>query len=650
MRCVVNAGRHPLSVAVIAALSLSPFSPVMAYSFDNGAVEGNIDTTLSFGTTTRLHQADRELYCTANGGTSFGCNSDDGNLNYATEVISQVHKFTTDLEINHKSKDIGAFLRVKGFVDHKNNSADSTGRTQLSNKAIDLVGENLDVLDAYVWSAFDINGQPAEIRFGKHVLNWGESTFIQGGINAINPIDASAIRLPGAELREALLPVNMFSMSWSANDTTTIEGFYQFDWDKTIPDPSGSFFSVNDFATDGGVKVQLGFGDIADSFGFASHALNAAGVGLAIQADTGGAITNAALNADENFLSVPRGDDNAAKDSGQWGLALRYFAEDLNDTEFGFYYMNYHSRLPLISARTGTQAAVNEAGLRAGQIIGGAAVPAALRPTVANLLAQDIYTASANYIIEYPEDIQLIGLSFNTNAGGWAVQGEYSHKKDVPLQIDDVELLLAALTPLSGLNAAVLQNQVTNGAAIGVEQYIRGYIERDVSQLQATATRVFSNVMGANEFVFVAEAAVTHVHNMPSKSTLRLNGPGTYTSGNTFHAGATGTHSGKAAEDADHFADATSWGYRLAGRWTYNNAFKSINLLPRFALQHDVSGITPGPGGNFVEGRKALTLGMTATYKNQWSADMAFTGFWGAGRHNLLSDRDFMSFNIKYSF
>jgi hypothetical protein len=155
--------------------------------------------------------------------------------------------------------------------------------------------------------------------------------------------------------------------------------------------------------------------------------------------------------------------------------------------------------------------------------------------------------------------------------------------------------------------------------------------------------------MGANEFLLLGEAAVTHVHDMPSKNTLRLNGPGTDLSGNPNHDG-DGLHNGKGFEDSRHFPDATSWGYRLAGRWTYNNVYKAVNLQPRVAWQHDVDGVSPGPGGNFIEGRKAVTLGMTATYKNQWSADISYTDFFGAGDHNQINDRDFMSFNIKYSF
>ena len=47
------------------------------------------------------------------------------------------------------------------------------------------------------------------MRAGKQVVNWGESTFIGGGINSINPIDVSAFRRPGAEIKEGLIPVNM---------------------------------------------------------------------------------------------------------------------------------------------------------------------------------------------------------------------------------------------------------------------------------------------------------------------------------------------------------------------------------------------------------------------------------------------------------
>ena len=117
-----------------------------------------------------------------------------------------------------------------------------------------------------------------------------------------------------------------------------------------------------------------------------------------------------------------RSEDLEARDDGQYGVALRAVAPPLGDTEFGLYFLNYHSRLPLLSARTGT----------------------------ANGLFAGNYAATADYFLVYPEDIQLLGASFNTQLArtGIALQGEVSHRWDVPLQVDDAELLYAALTPL----------------------------------------------------------------------------------------------------------------------------------------------------------------------------------------------------------
>ncbi len=71
----------------------------------------------------------------------------------------------------------------------------------------------------------------------------------------------------------------------------------------------------------------------------------------------------------------------------------------------------------------------------------------------ATALATHEYAQTAHYFTEYPDDIQLFGVSFNTQLGttGVALQGEVSYRQDVPLQYDDVELLFAALTPFEAV-------------------------------------------------------------------------------------------------------------------------------------------------------------------------------------------------------
>ncbi len=252
-------------------------------------------------------------------------------------------------------------------------------------------------------------------------------------------------------------------------------------------------------------------------------------------------------------------------------------------------------------------------------------------------------------------------VSFNTALDklGASLQGEYSYHQDAPLQIDDVELLVAALSPLGGLNPAFVDNQITNGEAASLDTYIRGYEEKDVSQLQMTMTKLFGPTFGADQLVMVGEAGVTHVHGMPSKSKMRFESPGTYVTGNPDQSVLPGldpskplggAHAGKPAESSDAFADDTSWGYRLVGKMDFNNAIGAVTLSPRIAWSHDVDGNTPGPGGSFIEDRKAVTYGIGASYQSTWSGDLSYTDYFGANRYNLLNDRDFVAFNIKYSF
>ena len=294
-------------------------------------------------------------------------------------------------------------------------------------------------------------------------------------------------------------------------------------------------------------------------------------------------------------------------------------------------------------------------------------------------LATHEYAQTASYFTEYPEDIQLIGVSFNTQLGttGIALQGEVSYRMDAPLQFDDVELLFAALTPFE---AAARREQgfpvltdcfapadddpldptddPTLGGcgqlgAHGVDENVQGWGEFDVWQAQLTATKAFPPMLGASQLVAVVEAGTTHVDGMPDKTSggtggrgLRLNGPGTSVSGNAELAG---RHFGE-VEPQNRFADANSWGYRAALRLDYLGLIGSWNFSPRFVWAHDVSGTTPGPGGNFVEGRYGATLGLGASYQSRLELDVSYTMFGGASRYNELGDRDFAAMTAKYSF
>lgn len=667
--------------------------PVQAIEFGDGEFQGSLDTTISHGVTFRVEKRNAELAADTNG--------NDGNLNYDRGIVSNASKFTTDLDVG--TGDFGAFVRATGFIDFENQNG-TRERTPLSDAAKERVGKDIEVLDAYVTGTFDAGDAIVDLRLGRHVLNWGESTFIPNGINAINHFDVSKLRLPGSELREALLPVGLASVAIAPTDTLSVEGFYQLDWEETEIDPVGSYFSTTDYVGPGAreaVVTQITENDEGFGFGGLTPFINC-DLGAIAQIPTAlGPLTCPAFGTappraqpafDPDFASVLRGPDRTPADSGQWGFALRHLAEGLNDTEFGFYFINYHSRLPTVGAQTGTRSGV-QAGLAAAGAVSAAGsatlnavtaqvqadiqravqdglIPAANAPAIiaarvgetvagiASALAIDRYGKTGHYFIEYPEDIQLFGLSFNTvlGASGWALQGEYSLRSDAPLQRAERKVIeegfkpivdalgLASCTsdpsreicprdPETGqpLSAQFFQGELARHVANHTPRKVQGYIERDVSQVQATATKLFGPTMGADGLVFVAELALMHVHDMPDKSTAPLESP----AGGTLATG-----------DAD--ADATSWGYRVAARLDYNNAIGPINLFPYTQFLHDVSGNSPSPSGPFVDGRTALTLGVRADYLSRWQADIGYTRYAGDG--NELSDRDFISASLKYSF
>jgi hypothetical protein len=636
-------------IALALSLAILPTGPVESadLSPSSGKFRLNIDTTISWGA--RMRMEDRDLSIISpfepageeRKGTAWSVNGDDGNLNFDKgDIVSNTIKATVDIDYSYNGWDnhaIGFFVRGSGFYDFVLED-DCCDRTELTDEALDWAGSRTELLDAYAWWEFPLGNGRGEIRAGDQVLNWGESTFIQGGLSVINPVDVSALRVPGAELREAFRPLGMVWTSLDITSNLSFEGFYQYEWDQIVVDPPGTYFSTNDFVGPGGEYVFLQFASFADTGQSPFY----------IQPPT-----------DYPFMSVPRTDTVEAKDDGQFGLALRWFVPSWGGTEFGFYYINYHSRLPTINGITGPVSIVPElesAGAAAAlQVYYALGVPPGVDPEVDALASQassaaatSLYAQNSNWYTSYPEDIKMYGISWNAQLGtsGVAFQGEVSYKQDAPYQVDDVELLFAALSPISEFLAAT--NQVAPGG-VGFSENIDGYRLLDSSQLQFTLTRAFPNVLGADQGVLVGEFGFNWVFDMPEKDVLRFEAEGTYTSGNPDNT-LFGAHVGKEWERPEHFADDFSWGYRLAGALQYNNAIGAWSLRPRFAWQHDVDGITPGPGGSFLAGRQALTLGVLADFQAAWQIDLSYTQYSGAGRWNLINDRDFLGGFVKYSF
>lgn len=68
--------------------------------------------------------------------------------------------------------------------------------------------------------------------------------FEYGG--AINPLDAVLALQPGFNLNELAVPTGMVLLAGDVIDNLSFEALYQYDWDTTKAQPSGSFFSSAD--------------------------------------------------------------------------------------------------------------------------------------------------------------------------------------------------------------------------------------------------------------------------------------------------------------------------------------------------------------------------------------------------------------------
>ena len=586
------------------AVALGCATQAQAIDFNIGEIEGQFDSSLSVGASWSTQSPKEDLIGAANGGHGMTQTNDDGRQNFRKgHTFSKIFKGIHDLEL--KYGDFGVFTRGKYWYDFRLKD-EGVAFKDLSDdgRKEGAKASGAQLLDAFGYYNYAIADMPGTVRLGKQVVSWGESTFIGNSINTINPIDVSAFRRPGSEIKEGLIPVNMLYLSQSLTDSLSVEGFYQLEWDQTVLDNCGTFFSTTDVAADG-CKTNYNILDPATV-----NSLNAPA--------TKALLNSLGVTVTPEGLMVPRGADHDARDSGQWGLALRWLGSDV---EYGAYAMNYHSRTPIVSMKNAGTADIGNV-LRALSVPGGAA------------LAQPLLLGRGNYFLEYPEDIRLYGLSFSTTLPtGTAWNGEISYRPNMPLQLNTTDM-----TPLL---ATTVVGGFTSGGAAGAlaqaNQISHGYVRKEVTQAQTTFTHFFDQTMGADRVTLVGEVGMTYVGGMTDEVGERYGRDSVYgvpenaTARNEYGSGG--------------FYTSSSWGYRARAIWDYNNVFAGVNLKPNIAWSHDVHGYGPV----FNEGSKAASVGIDADYQNTYTASLNYTNFFG-GDYNTIVDRDFLSLSFGVNF
>ena len=670
--------KKPLALSIAAAMMTLAGASAQATNFELGKFDISFDSTFSAGASWRVEDRNWNdnigksnninngfdfsqyhpiLNVNPNAATvwdgagGYSTNGDNGNLNFDSgESFSKLIKGSHELDVRYEN--LGFFARGIYFYDFEMMDSDRAWTNPHSGKvndpcrdddARDQVCRDVRLLDAFVYGDFDIGEMPFSVRVGQQVISWGESTLISHGISELNPVDIARLKAPGAELKEAFIPFGAVWASLGVTENFNVEMFYQYSWEKTVLPAPGSYFSTNDFAGDGGHfnNVQLNFASnpdtdldslITDLNALRGQILN----GNVAIADAGGAY----VGGFPTKLTLRQEDaENDPEDGGQYGLRLSWFIPELNDTEISLYHMNYHSRRPVFSGITAdfsAEALAHDVGM-----------------LVSSEITYDNYTnlkAFSRVELDYVEDIKLYALSFNTAIGETSVAGEISYRQDEPLQVDDVELLFAAMPQQ-------LANDLGRDELNGISQLdifpggtrANGFILSDTIQAQMTITNLWGPTIGASQFTTLLEVGGIDISDMPDQDVLRLNGPGTARNGGI--AGKEGLELAlQDGVETNPFPSAFAWGYRFIAKLAYNDVFAGINVSPRVVFSHDVNGITPDPLFLFVEDRKSMALGLGFDYQNRWSADLNYNSFFGGvGTTNQLEDRDYVSFSISYS-
>ncbi len=587
----------------------------LAASVRAGPVEALLDLTLSYGMLYRTESRDKDFIAIANGGNAPNANADDGNLNYDTGIVSNMVAATGEVDLQWRNFD--AFARSVAFYDFEQEDGNRPHR-EFDNATLNAVGSDIEMRDFFVGGQFNWGGLPVQLRVGDQVINWGEVTFVRDGVDSINPIDLVAAFQPARDLRDARTPQGMAWGVAQFTETIAVEGFYQYEWERLRLPAVGSFFSTSDLIGEGGLNfATIGRGQFSD---------------LGTDLDAAYNLPAGTLGFDADYFKYPERFRDDPQDTGQYGLAVMAITQGNNALKIGLHYLRYHSRLPLIGTLTADQAAIDattQADVDAvaatlepvylGEGLSPEEAQAAAEATASDLVL-DQYIGQAGYFTEYPEELEMFGLTFNTATlrTGTLLAAELSYHRDTPFQVALNEVYDASLSPVQ-FDDSYKDNAL---GVFGADERISGFVRLDRVQTAASAVQLFGRRLGATQSLVGVDGAWIHIRDYPGGNDVPLQAPGG--------------------------GDENSWGYRIFGQLEYTSVFGGLNVKPQVLFTDDVKGNTPAPLSAFREDRKSFTVALGLDYINRWEMNLSYTNFFDGEPGNPLVDRDFIRLQLRY--
>ena len=547
---------------------------------------------------------------------------DDGDMDYNKgHLYTGLAKLNADWTLNwgewtFKTNFVGYFDRVNSSFDTRRyNTVACTGTTPGQCNGADsngfdtyALGEDRRPRNGDITQRLAVRGEFREyfvnrslslfdhelfVTLGNQRLRWGEANLtLLNTLDVINPQDAVLARQPGLALNELNLPVGLLTVGSDVAEGLSVDGWMQYKWEPVRPEPAGSLFSSSDVAG-GGTYAVLGQGQYPEDPDAQWFSQGATGL----------------ISNSHRTIYLPDEKSHAPGNFGQFGLRAKWYLPNFNNgTELGFYAANYHSRLPYLStyaardsclrnAANFNAAAISCQGFNAASNRGeldtaaGKIAPERCDPRGCNMAAymarEPLPIDTLGLFLDYPKNIHMFGVSFNTTIAGWSVAGEYSYRPNLPAQVLITDVVYAGLQPAIGRNSlpfvgvgafvpdptqpltaarvgALLSDFSTFATApngdpnaqnselpsareifpdylstyrgydnsdpnrdIDGGQYIPGYERLKVGQFALTALQLFStNPFGSDDLLMVYEVGFTNVFGMPKKGELYFQGAG----------------------------------------------------------------------------------------------------------------------------
>ena len=439
--------RRAMAGAVVVALGGVNAAQAIQIDSGNEAVAINWGNTVRYTYGQRMQGQDPLIL------SPYGINNDDGDRNFpknsaVTNRIDLLSEFDLVYQKNHGFRVSatawgdqaynkigganGGPTNANGIPYYQNalaaNGNQTYGLSQASSRF--NKGTSGEILDAFVFTNFDVGGAKTNVKLGKHTVYWGEGITLTGALNGIsysqNTLDmAKGLQFPGIEAQELFRPRKALTVQSQVNSEWSVAGQYNFGWEAVHFPEVGGYLGFYDYALRGGQS----------------------GLTLPNPATPGA-----------NPAVLTRANDILPKQSGDWGLSARWNSEELGGT-LGMYARRYTDQLPvnffqggriLINGAVAAPAAAQVLGnpllpaslkpVLAGQLAGGCLVAATCNPALAavqaqfNAVAAGAAAGTGNYFLGYATDIHMLGLSLSKNVSGVSVGSELSYRQNTPLE------------------------------------------------------------------------------------------------------------------------------------------------------------------------------------------------------------------------